>query len=146
MNHAFRNDRSTSTNPTARTAFARKHSWALATLLLLTVLLGANSKLLNGRAAPLWDANDLFTPYFTLIADHARVGRILLWEPWTSGGTPASAEPEFGSFSPLTIVVGAVTGGSEAGFRVYWLLIWVLGPLGEPAHRTTSLIYNDFSR
>ncbi len=124
MTHAFRDE------PPAWAIFARKHSWALAALVLVTVLLAANSKLLNGRAAPLWDANDLFAPYFTLIADHARVGRILLWEPWTSGGTPASAEPEFGSFSPLTIAVGAVTGGSEAGFRVYWLLIWLLGPLG----------------
>ena len=111
-------------------AFVREHSWTLAALLLLAAVLGANSKLVNGRAAPLWDANDLFAPYFTLIADHARVGKILLWEPWTSGGTPASAEPEFGSFSPLTVAVGAVTGGTEAGFRAYWLLIWFLGPLG----------------
>jgi hypothetical protein len=41
----------------------------MAALLLLTVLLGANSKLLNGRAAPPWDANGLFAPYFTLLAD-----------------------------------------------------------------------------
>jgi Bacterial membrane protein YfhO len=120
----------TANSPPTWAMFARKHSWALGALLLLTVFLGVNSKLLEGRAAPLWDANDLFAPYFTLIADHARVGKILLWEPWTSGGTPASAEPEFGSFSPLTIGVGALTGGSEAGFRVYWLLIWLLGPLG----------------
>jgi hypothetical protein len=123
-------DRTTATGEPAWKTLVRKHSWALAALVLLTVLLGSGSKLLNGRAAPLWDANDLFAPYFTLIADHARAGRILLWEPWTSGGTPASAEPEFGSFSPLTIAVGAATGGSEAGFRVYWLLIWLLGPLG----------------
>ena len=122
--------RITADSPPGWAIFVRKHSWALAALVLLTVLLGASSKLLNGRAAPLWDANDLFAPYFTLIADHARAGKILLWEPWTSGGTPASAEPEFGSFSPVTIAVGAITGGSEAGFRVYWLLIWLLGPLG----------------
>ena len=66
--------------------FARKHSWALAALLLVTVLLGANSKLLlNGRAAPLWDATDLFAPYFTLIADHARAGKILLWSLGRAG-------------------------------------------------------------
>lgn len=123
-------DRAACTDPPTWRAFARRHSWAVATVLLLAVLLVANSKLVNGGAAPLWDANDLFAPYFTLIADHARAGRILLWEPWTSGGTPASAEPEFGTFSPLTIAVGALTGGSEAGFRVYWLLIWFLGPLG----------------
>ena len=26
---------------------------------------------------------------------------------------------------PLTIAVGAITGGSETGFRAYWLLIWL---------------------
>ena len=147
VNHAFRNDRSTSTNPTARTAFARKHSWALAALVLLTVLLGADSKLLNGRAAPLWDANDLFAPYFTLIADHARVGKYFLGAFDRAGAhrhPPSLSSPP----CPLSQLLSEPSrGGSEAGFRAYyWLLIWLLGPLGEPAHRTTSLIYNDFSR
>ena len=107
----------------------RRHSWALAALLLLTVLLGANSKLVNGHAAPLWDANDRFAPYFTLIADHARAGRILLWEPWTSGGTPPSAEPEFGSFS-LSQLLWVPSRELRNRFQSLLAADLALGPLG----------------
>src|SRR5579884_2184455 len=105
-------------------------SWAFAAFALLSVLLLVNFRLLIGSAAPRWDADDLFVPYFTLTGDHARAGEFVLWDPWTSGGTPVVAEPEFGTFSPVTVIVSILTGGSETGFRVYWLLIWFLGPLG----------------
>lgn len=105
-------------------------SWFIAALLLAVVFLVANFKLVNGRAAPIWDAESFFAPAFTLIADHARAGQIALWNPWESGGSPDHAEPELGALSPVTIFVGAITGGTEAGFRAYWLLIWFLGPLG----------------
>lgn len=104
--------------------------WIVAALLVAAVLLGANYRLLTGAAAPKWDADDFFGPYFTLVADHARAGRLLLWDPWTSGGAPDFADPQLGAFSPFTVLVGALAGGSEAGFRAYWLLLWLLGPLG----------------
>lgn len=104
--------------------------WLLAALLLAIVFLISNLQIVDGRGAPIWDAGELLAPAFTLIADHARAGRIVLWNPWVSGGSPDYAEPNFGVVSPVTIFVGAITGGTESGFRVYWLLIWFLGPLG----------------
>ncbi|MBZ5611021.1 MAG: YfhO family protein [Acidobacteriia bacterium] len=104
--------------------------WLLAALLLAIVFAICNLQIVNGTAAPIWDAEELFAPAFTLIADHARAGRIVLWNPWVSGGAPDYAEPELGVTSPIAIFVGAITGGTESGFRAYWLLIWFLGPLG----------------
>src|SRR5258706_14390526 len=37
--------------------------------------------LLLGRVSPQWDADGQFAPYFSLLADHARTGRPLLWSP-----------------------------------------------------------------
>ena len=105
-------------------------AWWLAALLLAIVFGTANFGLVDGRAAPIWDAEGFFAPAFTLIADHARAGRIVLWNPWQSGGSPEYAEPELGAVSPIAVLVGAITGGVESGFRTYWLLIWFLGPLG----------------
>jgi hypothetical protein len=104
--------------------------WLLAGLLLAIVFLISNFQIVNGRGAPIWDAQEFFAPDFTLIADHARAGRIVLWNPWESGGAPDYAEPELGVTSPVAISIGAITGGTELGFRAYWLLIWFLGPLG----------------
>ncbi len=109
---------------------AGPRAWLLAVWLLATVLVIANVALLRGTVAPKWDADDFFAPYFTLVADHARAGRVLLWDPWTSGGAPDFADPQLGAFSPVTVLVGWVTGGSEVGFRVYWLLLWFSGPAG----------------
>ena len=103
----------------------------LGVALLLAVVFGlCNFKIVTGRGAPIWDGSEFFAPAFTLIADHARTGRIVLWNPWESGGSPEYAEPEFGVTSPICILVGAIMGGTESGFRAYWLLIWFLGPLG----------------
>jgi hypothetical protein len=101
-----------------------------AALLLALVVLAVNARLLAGAVGPKWDADDFFGPYFTLVADHARAGRLLLWDPWTSGGAPDGADPQLGAFSPLTVLAGALAGGSEVGFRAYWLGLWLLGPLG----------------
>jgi hypothetical protein len=102
----------------------------MAALLLAIVFVMGNFQLVRGRAAPMWDAQDFFTPAFTLSADHARAGHLVLWNPWQSGGSPDFAEPELGNASPITLLVGAILGGTEGGFRGYWLLIWFLGPLG----------------
>ncbi|HTS49219.1 MAG TPA: YfhO family protein [Bryobacteraceae bacterium] len=108
----------------------KDRDWFLAALLLAVVFMICNLQIVNGSGAPIWDAEELFAPSFTLIADHARAGRIVLWNPWVSGGAPDYAEPELGVASPIAILVGAIMGGTGAGFRAYWLLIWFLGPLG----------------
>ena len=105
-------------------------NWGGAALLLLIVFLIGNIHLVSGSQAPIWDAESFFIPAFTLVADHARAGRIALWNPWESAGTPEHAEPELGTSSPFTVIVGAIVGGTEAGFRYYWLCFWFLGPLG----------------
>jgi hypothetical protein len=104
--------------------------WISAALLLATILIAANFKLINGTAVPRWDGGDFVAPYYVLIADHARAGKLLLWNPWSNAGSPDFADPQFGAFSPVTVSIGAVTGGSEKGFRVYWLILWFMGPLG----------------
>ena len=103
--------------------------WPVAAGLILVFLLG-NYPLLSGREALIWDAEDLFAPAYTLVADHARAGRVVLWDPWIAGGAPDYAEPELGATSPIQFGLGALTGGTESGFRLYFLLIWLLGPLG----------------
>ncbi|MHB1047394.1 MAG: hypothetical protein ACYC4P_15435 [Thermoanaerobaculia bacterium] len=98
---------------------------AIALLLAL-----ANLPLLVGRDAPNWDASSFFGPSWMLVADHARAGRLLLWNPLVEGGSPDGAHPEFGAFSPLTIVVGALLGGTETAFHVYVVLLWLLAGAG----------------
>lgn len=105
-------------------------SWCVVAAGLILVFLLGNYPLLSGREALIWDAEDLFAPAYTLIADHARAGRFVLWDPWIAGGAPDYAEPELGATSPIQFGLGALTGGTEFGFRLYFLLIWLLGPLG----------------
>jgi hypothetical protein len=105
-------------------------AWLLGALLVSVVLLAANHALVRGVAAPKWDGDEFFAPYFSLVADHARAGRILRWDPWSAGGSPDFADPQVGALSPITVLVGAITPGAEAGFRLYWLFLWLLGPLG----------------
>lgn len=108
----------------------KRPMWLFTSLALIIIFLSANYKLLTGAHCVVWDADGLFAPAYTLIADHAQVGRILLWNPWRSAGSPDYAEPQMGATSPLMVFMGAMTGGTEAGFRLYYLLIWGLGGLG----------------
>jgi hypothetical protein len=108
----------------------RISGWLLVGLLLTTLFLIINRELISGARVQIWDANSFYTPAFSLVADHARAGRLLLWDPWLEGGTPDFADPEVGAASPIMVIAGAISGGSAGAFRGYWLLIWVLGPLG----------------
>jgi hypothetical protein len=99
-------------------------------LAVALVFLLANRDLVTGASVPLWDADMLYGPYQMLVADHARAGRLLSWNPWTLGGAPDFAEPQAGAFSPLAIGFGALAGGTLAGFRAYWLFVWALGGAG----------------
>ncbi|HEX3315788.1 MAG TPA: hypothetical protein VHR72_12885 [Gemmataceae bacterium] len=106
----------------------RPDLWALAGITLLIVV--AYRELWTGTAAIRFDADDLFAPYFLLIADHVRQGRLLLWDPWTFAGVPVTAYPELGSFSPLVCLFGLVGGAHLGTFVAYcFLLIW-LGAAG----------------
>src|SRR5215212_8088000 len=77
--------------------------WRDAAIILAVTLLVANWQLLIGRAYEKWDAFDLGTPYFTLLADFIRAGRLLYWKPWISGGSPGFPAPGSGTFSPLIL-------------------------------------------
>jgi hypothetical protein len=108
---------------------ARNH-WLIAVVALVIVFVAGNWPLAIGADAPQGDAQAIFAPAYTLIADHARSGRILTWNPWDSAGAPDYADPEWGASSPVTVAAGAITGGTERGFRFYYLSIWLLGPVG----------------
>ena len=105
-------------------------AWLLAALLLVAVFLINNRELLSGARVQTWDACSFYTPAFMLVADHARKGELLLWNPWLAAGTPDFADPQVAAASPVAIIVGLIGGGTTGAFRAYWLLIWMLGPLG----------------
>ena len=99
-------------------------------LFLTSVFLINNRELVSGVRVQIWDAWSFYTPAFSLVADHARNGRLLLRDPWPAGGTPDFADPRVAAASPNAIITGAIGGGNSTAFRVYWFFIWVLGPLG----------------
>ncbi len=114
----------------AGAATRERAGWLGAALAVAVVFLLANRDLVTGASVPLWDADQLYGPYQMLVADHARAGRLLSWNPWTLGGAPDFAEPQAGAASPLAIGFGALAGGTLAGFRAYWLFVWALGGAG----------------
>lgn len=104
--------------------------WLLTAAFLAAAFFVGNHRIVTGRDGPIWDAYAFFAPQYTLVADHARSGRLLVWNPWASGGEPDFADPQIGAASPIAVLMGAVTGGTETGFRWYWIVIWFVGPLG----------------
>ncbi len=97
---------------------------------VLAVFLGVNDPLVRGRAVAIWDAGNQAFPYFVLVADHARAGQLVRWDPWTDAGQPLDGEPQAGAYSPIVIAVGLVGGGRSSTFIAYWLLSWALGAVG----------------
>ena len=53
---------------------SRLGPWLVALGGLLVVFLVANYRQVTGRASPIWDADSVFAPYYTLVADYARAG------------------------------------------------------------------------
>ena len=104
--------------------------WRIAVGFLATVFLLLNHLLVQGVVTATSDADGYFYPYYVLVADFARAGRLLLWDPWSSGGLPILGDPQVGALSPLVLASGLLTGGSSRGFIFYWLAIWLLGGLG----------------
>lgn len=88
------------------------------------------SDLWTGHAVPPWDAHDFFAPSFIAAADSIRAGHLMLWNPWMVGGIPDFTEPQLGIFSPLTLAMGLVFGGSLLAFRIYFLVVWALSGIG----------------
>jgi len=111
-------------------ASASRHSWLWAWAMMLLVFSLSNRDLVLARSVPMWDADSLYGPYQMLVADHARAGQLFLWNPWTIGGSPDSAEPQTGAFSPIAVLIGAIAGGTLSGFLAYWLFVWLLGGAG----------------
>lgn len=105
-------------------------SWVVAGLVVVAVFLLINHLLVRGIAVGIWDAEASYYPFQTLVADYARQGRLLHWDPWSSTGVPLGSDPEVGAFSPLNLAIGLLTGGTSLGFRFYWLLVWSLGGVG----------------
>ena len=96
-------------------------------LVILAVFLGINAPLLRGRGVAKWDAAYQSFPYFVLVADHARAGQLVRWDPWTEAGQPLDGEPQAGAYSPIVITLGLLGGGRSSTFTAYWLLSWALG-------------------
>ena len=94
---------------------------------LVATFLVANREIAAGRAAPRWDAVDFVCSALIMVADHARVGRVMLWNPWSNAGAPDCCT---GAVSPICVFYGYLAGGSLGAFRWYWLLSWLAGGLG----------------
>jgi hypothetical protein len=130
---AYRLSKRNSSN-LAVTSFIRealiKFRWMLWLLVVTDVFLISNHLLVRGLAVGIWDVNNAHYPYQVLVADHARAGRFLQWDPWSNAGIPVAGDPQFGAFSPVNTILGFITGGTSTGFIVYWMLMWWLGGLG----------------
>lgn len=104
--------------------------WLFAAAALLAVLALGNLPLISGRAAPKWDAIDLFEPAFALAGDSIRAGQLVKWDPWSGGGAPAWTQPELGTTSPVLLAISSVFTNPEYGYIAYWMSVWAFGGLG----------------
>ncbi|MCA8965683.1 MAG: hypothetical protein H6838_07545 [Planctomycetes bacterium] len=118
------------TDPHLPSAPASSRRWCLAAVALAGVLVVLNRGLLLGTEVPLWDAANQFRPFFALIADAARAGELISWDPWTHAGAPLFAEPQVGALSLPHVLAGWLLGSSLLGFVCWWLFVWWLGGVG----------------
>ncbi|HUQ82745.1 MAG TPA: YfhO family protein [Gemmatimonadaceae bacterium] len=109
---------------------AGTRTWVIFGVVTAVVFVIANRLLVTGHAIGIWDADGQYFPRFVLVADHARAGQFLRWDPWTDGGLPSFSEPQIGAFSPIVNVFGVLFGGNPASFIAYWLVHWALGGAG----------------
>lgn len=72
----------------------------------MATLLCANYPIIRGQYSGAGDVVNYSCPFFTLIADTARQGQLLLWSPLVSGGAPNGLEPTIGAASPLVLTIG----------------------------------------
>lgn len=109
-----------------------RHNYSVLLILSFTIVvfLAGLAEVWSGRVSPIWDADQQFAPYFSIVADFAKAGRLLFWSPWTDGGAPVFIETQMGTLSPLTVGLGLISPAAEVGYRFYWLSIWCLGLIG----------------
>jgi hypothetical protein len=86
----------------------RVSSWSLAAFLLIAVFLINNRDLVSGTRVQILGACSFYTPAFMLVADHARNGELLQWNPWLAAGTPDFADPQVAAASPIAVIVGLI--------------------------------------
>jgi hypothetical protein len=104
--------------------------WWLAAAGLVLAYLVVVAPLVTGKLTPIHDADGFSVPYYTLLADFLREGKLVLWNPWSNGGTPEHMEPQVGALAPHFLLTALLTGGGEPGYRVHWLACWAVGLLG----------------
>lgn len=85
---------------------------------------------LLGDLFPIWDAESLLAPYYMLISDFARAGKLLWWNPWANGGQPDFVDPQYGAHNPLVLLMAWLFGPSLQGFIAYWFVIWLAFGVG----------------
>ena len=110
--------------------FPTEFRWRHAAVLLIAAFLAANWQLLTGQAFEKWDAYDLSAPYYSLLADFIRSGRLLYWNPWLACGSPDFAVAGSGTFSPDLLLIAAITGSGGYAYVIYWMIIWLAGGIG----------------
>src|SRR5215831_20015751 len=71
-----------------------RFTWPLSVLIVTGLFLIANHLLIRGLAVGIWDVDGQFYPYQVLVADHARAGGFVQWDPWSNAGRPISGDPQ----------------------------------------------------
>ena len=104
--------------------------WWQAAVLLALAFVAANWQLITGQAFEKWDAFELSAPYYSLLADFIRAGKLIYWNPWLACGSPDFAVAGSGNFSPDLLLAAAITGPGGRAFVSYWLSIWLAGGMG----------------
>ena len=100
-------------------------------VLLLVLIFGVlNIPLLAGWVSEHWDGEAMFAPYYHHVASLIRSGSLLGWSPFSNGGSPDFAEPQYGASSPITLGFGLLAGPGPLGYHLYWLGLWLGGGLG----------------
>jgi membrane protein YfhO len=107
-----------------------RYLWLVAALAIAVVIMIGNLDLVRGKSAPIWDAIDYYAPMFSLVADHAKAGKLLLWDPWINGGSPDFADPQSGANSPIILLLGFLSHDPFKAFVAYWIGFWIFGGLG----------------
>jgi hypothetical protein len=117
-------------NPASTSLQPARRAWLFAALSIPLLLALDNLPLLTGNAAPQWDAANYFGPQFALVADEARSGHLLKWNPWAGAGSPDWTEPQFGTTSPVLLAAGLLSVNPQEGYIAYWLAVWAFGGIG----------------
>lgn len=105
-------------------------AWVIAACLIAAAVLIGNSNLVLGKATPIWDADAYYAPMFSLVADYAKAGKLLLWNPWINGGGPDFADPQTGATSPVLLAFAVLSHNPMHGFVAYWISFWIFGGVG----------------